>query len=301
MERERAAEFAGRVGYLPLALELAASQIEDGVSWAELLADFTDEVGRLESLDMYEQAEMPNDEKRRKYSLLACFNLSLKQLSDEQLRQFAWLGVVPEDVSLTQAMVETLWGVKKRQAGAILRQFRAKSLVLQGVKQADGRASYRMHDLMHDLAQTLLQLPVVPEKEGELPGLGLSVAAAHGELLGRYREKTTEGLWHTLTDDGYIFAHLTWHMERAAQPEMIHALLRASNEQGRNGWYEACDAIGKPAGFVNDLGRAWVLAVENYEKAPGETVALLYRYALIRGSLNSLAGNVTAEMGGRGW
>ncbi len=39
-ERERAAEFAGRVGYLPLALELAASQIEDGVSWAELLADF---------------------------------------------------------------------------------------------------------------------------------------------------------------------------------------------------------------------------------------------------------------------
>ncbi len=79
---------------------------------------------------------------------------------------------------------------------------------------------------------------------------------------------------------------------------MIHALLRASDEQGRNGWYEACDAIGKPAGFVNDLGRAWELAVENYAEAPGETVALLYRYALMRGSLNSLAGNVTAEMVG---
>ena len=90
-----------------------------------------------------------------------------------------------------------------------------------------------MHDLMHDLAQKLLQLPVVPEGEGELPGLGLSVAAAHGERCwSRYWAKTTDGLWHTLTDDGYIFAHLTWHMERAAQPEMIHALLRASDEQG---------------------------------------------------------------------
>ena len=112
------------MGYLPLALELAASQIEDGVSWAELLADFTEEVGRLESLDVYGHSEIPDDEKRRKYSLLACFNLSLKQLSAEQLRQFAWLGVVPEDVSLTQAMVGTLWeGNKTRQAGLILRAF----------------------------------------------------------------------------------------------------------------------------------------------------------------------------------
>ena len=33
-------------------------------------------------------------------------------------------------------------------------------------------------------------------------------------------------LWHTLKDDGYIFAHLTWHMEQAQRPEEIHRLLR---------------------------------------------------------------------------
>ncbi|MEO1392315.1 MAG: NB-ARC domain-containing protein [Cyanobacteria bacterium J06634_5] len=306
--RRQALEFARRVGYLPLALELAASQIEDDATWQELLEDFSDEVSRLESLDIYEREEMPNDEKRRKYSLLACFNLSLKQLSAKQLQQFAWLGVVPEDVSLTQEMTQTLWDVNARQAHKVLRKFRAKSLVLQGARQQgarpeDERPSYRMHDLMHDLAQQLLQQPVEPADGDTLPGLGLSVASAHGVLLERYRAKTTpdkdgQRRWHTLTDDGYIFAHLTWHMEQAQRPEEIHALLRASNEAGRNGWYEACDALGKPAGFVNDMGRAWALAVESYEDAPGETMALLYRYALIRGSLNSLASKVTAPMVG---
>ncbi|MEL7353893.1 MAG: NB-ARC domain-containing protein, partial [Cyanobacteria bacterium J06560_5] len=305
--RRQALEFAGRVGYLPLALDLAASQIEDGVRWQELLEDFTDEVARLESLDIYGageiSGEMPDDEKRRKYSLLACFNLSLKQLSGEQLQQFAWLGVVPEDVRLTQEMAETLWQVRGRQAGSILRTFRAKSLVLQGAKQQSGglaqeRPSYRMHDLMHDLAQQLLQQPVEPEGEDALPGLGLTVAAAHGELLARYKAKTVAGKWHTLKDDGYIFAHLTWHMEQAQQPEEIHGLLRASNEAGPNGWYEACDAIGNPAGFVNDMGRAWAIALESYEGAPGETVALLFRYALMRTSLNSLASNIPAKMVG---
>ncbi|MDV3348040.1 caspase family protein [Leptothoe sp. LEGE 181152] len=296
--RQQAFAFAERVGYLPLALELAASQIEEGVTWSELLEDLQDEVARLETLDIYGQAEIPDDAKRKKYSLLACFNLSLKQLSPEQLQQFAWLGVVPEDVNLTQEMAETLWQVTSRQARAILRTFRSKALLLQGAQLADDTPSYRMHDLMHDLAQRLLRSPQGPERDGELPGLGLTKSEAHGKLLEQYREKAENGEWYTLKDDGYIYAHLTWHMEQAEQTEEIHKLLQVSNKEGRNGWYAACDAIGKPAGFVNDLGRAWQLAVEAYEKSPGNSVALLYRYALIRGSLNSLASNVPAEMVG---
>ncbi|WP_250566006.1 AAA-like domain-containing protein, partial [Adonisia turfae] len=295
-EHQQALTFAERVGYLPLALELAASQIEEGVTWSELLDDLQDEVARLETLDIYGRDEIRDDAKRRKYSLLACFNLSLKQLSTEQLRQFAWLGIVPEDVSLTQEMAETLWQVTSRQSRANLRTFKSKALILQGIKQANGQPTYRMHDLMHDLAGRLLTSLPQPIQVGDLPGLGLTKAEAHSELLNRYRAKTKNGQWHTLEDDGYIYAHLTWHMEQAKQPQEIHRLLQVNNDQGRNGWYEACDAIGKPAGFVNDLGRAWQLAIDAYEDNPSASVTLVFRYALIRASINSLASNVPAEL-----
>ena len=198
LEEQQALAFAKRVGYLPLALELAASQIEEGVSWGELLEDSQDEVARLEALDLYGQEDIPDDAKRRKYSLLACFNLSLKQLSPEQLRQFAWLGIVPEDVNLTQAMAMTLWQVTARQAGAVLRQFSAKTLLLPGAKQPGTKRTYRLHDLMHDLAQRLLTSPPHPNQTGDFPGLGLTKAEAHTQLLELYRAQTGKGQWHAI-------------------------------------------------------------------------------------------------------
>ncbi|MEM6838620.1 MAG: NB-ARC domain-containing protein, partial [Cyanobacteria bacterium P01_C01_bin.120] len=295
-EKQQALSFAERVGFLPLALELTAVQIEEGVTWAELLEDFQSEFARLETLDLYGKEDIPDDAKRRKYSLLACFNLSLKQLSTEQLRQFAWLGIVPEDVNLTQEMAKTLWQVTARQAGSILRNFRAKALLLPGAKQQGKQQAYRLHDLMHDLAQRILTSPPHPLAEEDLSGLGLTPAEAHNQLLERYRTQTQNGLWHTLEDDGYIYAYLTWHMEKAKRSNEVHQLFRETNANGRNGWYDACDAIGKPAGFVNDLARAWTLAEQHYEQAPEATMALLIRYVLIRTSLNSLASNVPAEL-----
>jgi len=294
--QQQVREFAERVGYLPLALELAAAQVEEGVTWAELLEDFGEEVARLESLDYQDAGTVPEDAKRRKYSLLACFNLSLRLLSPEQLRQFAWLGVLPEDVSVGQEMAATLWEVTPRQAGAALRLFRGKALMLPGAVEGGDRPTYRMHDLMHDLAKRLLCQPVEPVQESDLPGLGLTVLEAHQILLERYRVKTKDGLWHTLTDDGYIFAQLTWHMEQAEWFEAVHKLLREEIPKGRNGWFEACDALGKPGIFVSDVGRAWRLAEVKAEEELSEAVVLLWRYALIRASLNSLAQNIPPEL-----
>ncbi|MEM9093209.1 MAG: NB-ARC domain-containing protein, partial [Cyanobacteria bacterium P01_F01_bin.53] len=298
-EQKQALTFANRVGYLPLALELAAAQIEDDVTWDELLEDFQDEVARLEGLDRESADDTPEDERRRNHSLIACFNLSLKQLSADQLGQFAWLGIVPEDANLTPGMAMILWQVTSRQARAILRSLSSKALLLSGAKQSNEQRVYRMHDLMHDLAQRLLTSPTTSQKkDGDLPGLGMTKAEAHSEFLGRYRSKTERGQWHTLVDDGYIYDRLTWHMEQAKQVKEIHGLLQASNADGRNGWYEACDAIGKPAGFVNDVARAWELAKKNYENEPGEILVLVFRYALMRTSINSMASNVPAELVG---
>ena len=46
------------------------------------------------------------------------------------------------------------------------------------------------------------------------------------------------------------------------------------------------------------MGRAWQLAINSYDQAPSDSVALVFRYALIRTSLNSLASNVPAKLVG---
>lgn len=145
---------------------------------------------------------------------------------------------------------------------------------------------------MHDRAQQLLTSPTQVTRQGDLPGLGLSLAQAHRHLLDRYRCQTQHHQWHTLPDDGYSYTYLTWHMEQADQPEQVHQLLQETNPTGGNGWYGACEARGKPATFVNDLGRAWRLAEQTYQQAPATALALLFRYALIRTSINSLASNI---------
>lgn len=296
-EQPEALAFAEQVGYLPLALELGAAQIQDGKSWADLLQTFQQEVVRLGALDLLSATELAEESTRRKYSLIACFNLSLRQLSPKQLRQFAWLGVLPDDVGISRAMTSVLWQVTEPQAGKVLRGLRSKALLLNDVTRSD-RRMYRMHDLLHDAAMRLLVAPVEPLDEAELPGLGLELAAAHRQFLEWYRrQKTRHGeQWHTLADDGYIHAHLTWHMVQGQWADAVHALLQETTEEGRNGWFEACDALGQPAIFVSDVGQGWELAEGLGDERFGEALVLLWRYALIRATLNSLANNIPPEL-----
>ncbi|MBD2465716.1 hypothetical protein H6G89_32530 [Oscillatoria sp. FACHB-1407] len=291
-EREQANWLAREVGYLPLALELSGAQIADGISWEELLEDLQAEVARLETLDLPNSQGVRDEKTRKRLSLTASFNLSLKQLSPEQLQQFAWLGVLPEDVSILPEVAATLWQVAPRQASAILRTFRAKALLLSGLQQAGQKATYRLHDLMHDLARGLL----TGSGTTELPGLGLTFPEAHRLLLERYQAKTQGGKWHTLPNDGYIHAYLTWHFEQAQQVDALHEFLQEEDAQGRNGWYEACDKLGQTANFVTDVARAWMLAEAMYQKNRTQSIALQCRYALSMTSLNSLAKNISPEL-----
>ncbi|MEM6503048.1 MAG: NB-ARC domain-containing protein [Cyanobacteria bacterium P01_C01_bin.89] len=282
-EREIFEEFARAVGFLPLALELAAVQVEDGYDWASLLADFREE---FDILDVDEGAG--SDEVRRDRSLRACFNLSLKRLDGEQLRQFAWLGVLPEDVSVDARMVATLWEVPTEQARQELEDFWERSLLLSGVSiSISGQQvpTFRQHDLLHDLAQQLL---------GRAEGL--SVEAAHGELLARYQPRS--GRWWDLADDGYIHRRLTWHMERAGQIAQMHELIRAADGNGRNAWGEACEGLGLLTVFVEDVARAWRCAEEHYGIIPTEAEGWRWQFwcAFAMGSLNSLVGNIPGEL-----
>ena len=262
-ERGQAEAVAGAVGHLPLALELAAAQVADGIHWGELLADLQAEVARLESFEDPGSEEVSDEATRKRLGLRGSFHLSLRRLPEPRRRDFARLGVLPEDVALTPAMAATLWDTDVRTARTSLRYLRDKALLLRGVPQPDGAPTYALHDLVHDTARRLLTAPADPRPD-DVPGLGLSLRDAHAFLLERYRTRTQGGFWHTLPDDGYIHAHLTWHLEQAGREDEMHGLLREETPAGRNGWFEAQERRGQVAGYLSDVDRAWRLAEEAF-------------------------------------
>ncbi|MEH2365974.1 NB-ARC domain-containing protein, partial [Nostoc sp.] len=298
-ERQSAENLAKGVGYLPLALELAAAEVACGTTWNELLADIQQEVARLTSFDRPEAEEITDEASLKRLSLTASLNLSVKRMPPEKQQHFSWLGVLPEDVNINKMMAATLWQMDKRDAAKMLQYLRNKALLLTGVPLADGMPTYRLHDLFHDLACNLLTTPSQPKRPGDLAGLGLNLADVHAAFLKKYRQKTQNDLWHTLLDDGYIHQYLVWHLEKAGQLEEIHQLLREESATGSNGWYEVREQLAQTGGYITDISRAWELAevkpTESTLPQP-QVVSLQCRYALITASVNSLAANIPGEL-----
>jgi ABC-type transporter Mla MlaB component len=293
--------FAKLLGRLPLALDLATNQVRDGLSWEELRSEFEAErrsvasgIGRrsraLNLLDCSEKLDDLDENAQRKYSLQACFNLSLKRLNHEQLQQFAWLGVLPEDVNLNSRMAEVLWDLKPLQAKKVLIMLRNRSFLTDGVATIAEEQTYRVHDLMHDMARSLIE-------EGILSSEPVSrLKLAHRQFLERYRERALNHRWDGLPNDGYIHRHLTWHLEQANWGDELHALMSMSDAKGRNAWFEACDRLGQPAIFVDDVARGWKIAERGYEGDRAGAIVLQCRYALITATLNSLVENLPIGM-----
>ncbi|MEH2119836.1 NB-ARC domain-containing protein [Nostoc sp.] len=297
IERHSAENLAKGVGYLPLALELAAAEVACGTTWNELLADIQQEIARLTSFDRPEAEEITDEASLKRLSLTASLNLSVKRMPPEKQQHFSWLGVLPEDVNINKMMAATLWQMDKRDAAKMLQYLRNKALLLTGVPLADGMPSYRLHDLFHDLACNLLTAPSQPKRRGDLAGLGLNLADVHAAFLKKYRQKTQNGLWHTLLDDGYIHQYLVWHLEKAGQLEEIHQLLQEESATGSNGWYEAREQLAQTGGYITDISRAWELAEANWnESTLPQIVSWQCHYALITASFNSLAANLSAEL-----
>lgn len=283
-ERGDALRLAEAVGFLPLALELAAARVARGTPWSALRQALEKEVAQLEAL------EAPRRRRREKSQVEASFNLSLKALQDddEETRQaFIWLGILPEDVQITAPMVTTIWQTDAVKAADTLEILWNDALLLPGAPVwLDGQEwpSYRLHDLLRDIARRLLTMP-------EPNGLGLSLPAVHATLLERYKKRTKGSQWHTLPDDGYIHTYLAWHLEQAGQLDQIHLLLSEETPAGRNGWFHAREQLGQLSGYLADVNLASRLLQR--QNLPQETViGLQLRYALITASLNSLARNI---------
>ena len=270
--RKQAEALARALGFLPLALELAAVQIEAGLSWAELLGVFHEKLADLRALDLDEAIY-------RNESLRLSFRLSLERLLVEDQSAFPWLGVLAEDARLTPAMAATLWGQPEIESRKRLRRLRDKALL-----QTPGGDQYSVHDLLRDEAALHLsqQMPL---------------HAAHELLLQRYRAFTQDGLWHTLPDDGYIHTNLIWHLERAGREADVHALLREETPTGQNGWFQARERLGQTAGYLKDVARAGQLAETGFQaRDRAKALGLQCRYALVSSSFTSLASNIPPSL-----
>lgn len=156
-----ALKFARLLGYLPLAVRLMAVQVARGRKWKTLRKAFLQETKRLKSLDYpgVRLAEL-SEEEQRQYSLRACFGLSLDRLKADSLEyfeRFVWLGVLPEDVTIQQQMAMTLWDVEDWEAEETLLTLYERSFLTIDVTTFEGESTYRVHDLMHDMARHLIE------------------------------------------------------------------------------------------------------------------------------------------------
>jgi hypothetical protein len=292
------------VGYLPLALELVAVQVDDGITWAELKTDLQGEVARLETLDVPGAREAIDDSQRKQLSLSASLNLSLRKLSDDDRRRFAWLGVLAEDATFTPDAAAVLWDVDPTEALYDLRSLQYRALVRKELTANSSNArSYRVHDLMGDLARRVLTAPTQPTQPGASAGMGCTMSEGHAVLLRRYRRQVRDGPWHTLKNDGYIYGHLAWHLEKAGWESELHALLREETDDHRNAWHQVRETMAQTAGYADDVDRAWRMAeraapllqtapTAQYAAALGNWV----RYALITASINTLAKNIPPKL-----
>ncbi|GGA10474.1 NB-ARC domain-containing protein [Okeania sp. KiyG1] len=183
-DAKQAEALVKELGYLPLALELAAAQVADGMSWGVLLEDIQGEIVELKTLDREGAEDVTDEGSLKRLSLTASLNLSIKQLPQETRDNFIWLGILPEDVNITQEMTAVLWELDEQDATDKLAYLRSKALLLDGVVLADDKPTYRLHDLFHDLARYLLTAPI---DEGNLSGLGIGLTEAHGIFLEKYR------------------------------------------------------------------------------------------------------------------
>jgi NB-ARC domain len=287
------------VGGHPLALELAAARIREGRSWNTLLTDLSAEIARLDVLeegnDDLIEVPVTDKVKDRQRSVRASLLLSVRSLRREGQQLFAWLGAISEDATITPRMAATLWSIEEETALRHLRSLSGAGIL----EAADG--VYRMHDLMHDLARELLTAPVIAGAERDIPGLGLTLQDASRQLLERYRAKTSNGLWHTLLEDGYIHDRLIQHFEWANWDSELERLLWEESTDGHCGWYWARERLGQMSGFIADLNRVWshadrIVATAATDNDRALAIALQLHCGLIIASINSLSARIPIEV-----
>lgn len=267
----QAREVAIRCGNLPLAIAMIGAMVKNKPSsrWSDVLSLM--QHADLESIHQrFPNYPYPD--------LLRAMEVSVRALKPKARDRYMDFGVFPNNTPVPEAVIEVYW----RPLGlnpAVTHQF-IDLFVDRSLMRRDPARRLSLHDL---------QLDYVRKQCSDLPSL-------HHRLLAAYQAQCKAG-WHTGPNDGYYFSHLLHHLIEAGRGDEVHGVLAAEMADGRNGWYEAKEALGDGFGYRLDVARAWQLAETSGKQSTlWPSVGHECRYALAGASLNSVGGSIPPLM-----
>lgn len=239
-EQRRLAILAERLGGWPLLLGIFGGALrEEIVTGKHSLTDALDyvESGIEEAgLDAFDDTDAG-----RGKALNLSIDISLRPFSEIEQTRIYELGVLPEDVSAPESLIQMLW-----QSTAHLSGFASKRLLgrLRGhFVLPDPNGGVRLHDRMREIFRHRLG--------------NLVLQTTHRALLKGW------GVFNPLPDD-YAWHYVGYHLEEAGQSEILRGLLLDY------GWVSAKLAATDVPSLLSD-----------YDRLEGDNVVLLIRSALI--------------------
>jgi len=253
------------LGYLPKAIQLSGAQIKHTSA-----KDWIDSFSSIRDLDLEWNSADPDK------SLAAAFKVSLEALEAQKRELFTVLGIFPEGEDIPDEPIFLIWqALVKRitplQVQNLLKELIDKALIEQTQLEP---LQVKLHDLLHDLV---------------LEVLGGKASDYHKALLDAYSETRVGEGWHTAPDDGYLYDHLVFHLDKGGEEDDIKILFN------NDAWVQARLREGDflYRGYTRDLRRAWKISHDQLIKQieqgePALAMSECVRYALIQTSTNSL-------------
>jgi len=281
-------DIVGKLGCLPLAIEICAAQVGPDYSLDDLAVSLSEEISRLNALDLGYGSLAPDDaEQHRQTTLEASFALSVRLLLPSLREGFAWLGVLVEDAVIRSAIAAPLWESTVPESGRRLRALRRHALLLDALDISGQPGGYRMHDLLRDYALKLLRESPEPHiARFGVGGLGLTVREAHDTYLQRLQVWFQADDWAAVPTDGYVQRHLVHHLRAAERFGEIHKLLLAVNGDGRNAWFETRNRMGDIGPYAQDLAIGQEVALSEQENEY-RSLARAAHYTVARASITA--------------
>jgi hypothetical protein len=267
--QETLAGLAERMGCWPLLLDLAnARLLEENKSRRGNLAEC---IGRVVTL--FERRGVVGfdrrDSKARNAAVATSIEVGL-ELAEEMFpglaEKAAEIAIFPEDLDIPVHVLAELWATDRFVVEEdVLRPLDNLSIV-RWHRESD---IVRLHDMIRGALKARLADPV----------------AAHRKLLAAYR-KHTHGSWADRKDDGYIFDHLSWHLEKGELPDELGSLINRR-------WLETQAArSGSHRPFCEDALRLLRLA---RRRSPHDVVQVA-RCALALSTLGQLTTDAPLEL-----